>query len=225
MRILAFVILFLAGDLRSEFNSLVETEQAFARLSVARGTRDAFLANLSDDSILFRPQAVPGKSWTEKNPPPAAQLNWQPAFADIAKSGDLGYTTGPWEIRRTPQDAPSAFGHYVTVWRKQADGTWKIAIDIGISHPAVPKPASVESPRIGSDIEKRHPENEIQAARRALRGAEGDFSTSTDTYLNVLAGDARLYRNNSFPFVGERKSTRLNSSHLVISYAVFCLKK
>src|SRR5256885_5514997 len=30
--------------------------------------------------------------------------------------------------------------------------------------------------------------------------------------------DARL-------FDGDRKSTRLNSSHLVISYAVFCLKK
>src|SRR2546426_9197261 len=27
------------------------------------------------------------------------------------------------------------------------------------------------------------------------------------------------------PVVGDRKSTRLNSSHLVISYAVFCLKK
>src|SRR5256885_5745364 len=26
-------------------------------------------------------------------------------------------------------------------------------------------------------------------------------------------------------FTGDRKSTRLNSSHLVISYAVFCLKK
>src|SRR5256885_7352114 len=26
-------------------------------------------------------------------------------------------------------------------------------------------------------------------------------------------------------YVGDRKSTRLNSSHLVISYAVFCLKK
>src|ERR1022692_3486441 len=27
------------------------------------------------------------------------------------------------------------------------------------------------------------------------------------------------------PFRSDRKSTRLNSSHLVISYAVFCLKK
>src|SRR5256885_11042012 len=29
----------------------------------------------------------------------------------------------------------------------------------------------------------------------------------------------------SLEFVADRKSTRLNSSHLVISYAVFCLKK
>src|SRR5688500_19777723 len=29
----------------------------------------------------------------------------------------------------------------------------------------------------------------------------------------------------NLPAPGDRKSTRLNSSHLVISYAVFCLKK
>src|SRR3989454_3646388 len=35
-------------------------------------------------------------------------------------------------------------------------------------------------------------------------------------------GDAR---GEDVPRIGDRKSTRLNSSHLVISYAVFCLKK
>src|SRR2546426_6552342 len=35
--------------------------------------------------------------------------------------------------------------------------------------------------------------------------------------LAVLADDGEKF--------GDRKSTRLNSSHLVISYAVFCLKK
>src|SRR5258708_25441555 len=29
----------------------------------------------------------------------------------------------------------------------------------------------------------------------------------------------------AFSYVGDRKSTRLNSSHQIISYAVFCLKK
>src|SRR5256885_11892573 len=41
---------------------------------------------------------------------------------------------------------------------------------------------------------------------------DGDFTERAGyTAGNVIAGD--------------RKSTRLNSSHLVISYAVFCLKK
>src|SRR5256885_13317742 len=39
------------------------------------------------------------------------------------------------------------------------------------------------------------------------------------------AGDAGPIRVLSVDRAGDRKSTRLNSSHLVISYAVFCLKK
>src|SRR2546426_2899530 len=34
-----------------------------------------------------------------------------------------------------------------------------------------------------------------------------------------------LYPDGKYKIWGDRKSTRLNSSHLVISYAVFCLKK
>src|SRR5256885_16013818 len=33
------------------------------------------------------------------------------------------------------------------------------------------------------------------------------------------------HRHRPRPAIADRKSTRLNSSHLVISYAVFCLKK
>src|SRR5256885_11098445 len=43
----------------------------------------------------------------------------------------------------------------------------------------------------------------------------------------VFAGNFAFLRANAylFPAITDRKSTRLNSSHLVISYAVFCLKK
>src|SRR5690348_17612931 len=40
----------------------------------------------------------------------------------------------------------------------------------------------------------------------------------------VLHAEDRLARDGD-AFVGDRKSTRLNSSHPSISYAVFCLKK
>src|SRR2546426_6121118 len=46
--------------------------------------------------------------------------------------------------------------------------------------------------------------------------------------LRGMAGDAVRQQHpdpRARPHGGDRKSTRLNSSHLVISYAVFCLKK
>src|SRR5437588_10346697 len=39
------------------------------------------------------------------------------------------------------------------------------------------------------------------------------------------ANDGNTYQLNLIDTPGDRKSTRLNSSHTVISYAVFCLKK
>jgi len=112
---LIFSALAFGADLKDALDSLVQAERGFARLSVEKGMRDAFLANLNDQSILFRPQAVPGKAWMEKSPPIAAQLSWEPAFADIAKSGDLGYTTGPWQVRRTPRhsDRLRALRHHL----------------------------------------------------------------------------------------------------------------
>src|SRR5256885_4551910 len=41
----------------------------------------------------------------------------------------------------------------------------------------------------------------------------------------VAHGDANIHGTFDHVVEGDRKSTRLNSSHLVISYAVFCLKK
>src|SRR5205807_9029910 len=50
---------------------------------------------------------------------------------------------------------------------------------------------------------------------------EALFGAARDAGARFLhAGPLRLY-----PAIRDRKSTRLNSSHLVISYAVFCLKK
>jgi ketosteroid isomerase-like protein len=203
MRILLIVAAaLLAADLKSELDSLVDAERAFARLSVEKGMREAFLANFTDDSIVFRPGPVRGKPWFEQNPAPTAQLSWEPAFADIAAAGDLGYTTGPWEIRRSPNEAPAGFGHYVTVWRKQAGGKWKMAIDIGISHAAAPKPTSVASPPIPADVQKPRSPKEVQSARGEVLDAERRFPVSSESYATVFAPDARLYRNDSFPIAG-----------------------
>ena len=82
-------------------------------MSVEKNIRDAFLANLADDAIVFDPGPVNGKQLYLKRPVSDAQLNWQPIFADVARAGDLGYTTGPWEYKKNKGDAkPSAYGQF-----------------------------------------------------------------------------------------------------------------
>jgi len=58
------------------------------------------------------------------------RFTWSPDTAVVAASGDLGYTLGRYAIRDEAGDT-TARGHYVTVWQKQPDGSWKIAVDIG----------------------------------------------------------------------------------------------
>jgi ketosteroid isomerase-like protein len=199
---------------RSAWNSLVETEREFATTSAAKGTRVAFLAFLAEDSILFRPNPVPGKKWVEEHPSSPGLLTWEPAFAEVASSGDLGYTTGPWELRRDgPNEKPAAYGQYVTVWKKQEDGAWKAVLDLGISHQAPNSPAgTVQSPkesRAGSVKSKlnRDPEAErtgLLKIERELGRAMSERGTA-QAYLRYLAEDARIYRMKAFPIVAKRE--------------------
>lgn len=61
------------------------------------------------------------------------RFTWWPDTAVVAGSGDLGYTLGRYAIVGAGDQAGDtiARGHYVTVWQKQSDGSWKIAVDIG----------------------------------------------------------------------------------------------
>lgn len=115
-------------------DSLVAAERAFVRTSVEQGVRDAFLAYLAEDGVIFSPLATNGRQVWESRAPLAATLVWEPVFAEVSAAGDLGYTTGPWELRPNDPQRPTGYGHYVSVWQKQADGAWRVAVDIGIAH-------------------------------------------------------------------------------------------
>ena len=139
------ILLPLCTFAQSDFKNLVAAEKSFAQYSVEYNTQQAFMHFLADDGLVFKNgQAVNGKERWATIKPDSSKLSWYPAFADVAASGELGFTTGPWEYRqaKTDKDA-AAFGNYVTIWKKQADGVWKAAIDLGISHG---KPAAAEAP-------------------------------------------------------------------------------
>lgn len=65
---------------------------------------------------------------------PASDLRWRPLVAEASAAGDLGYTIGAWDfVERRDGAAPAVTGRgrYLTVWRKQPDGGWKVVADLG----------------------------------------------------------------------------------------------
>ena len=116
--------------------SLVETENVFAAMAGQKGINAAFLATMADGAVIFRPEPTDARkvysSWEEDS----GLLYWVPEFVQVSGAGDLGWTTGPWEYRAEKmQEKPIATGHFVTVWKKQADGSWKWVLDAGVPHP------------------------------------------------------------------------------------------
>ena len=114
---------------------LIAAERAFASAAASDGTRSAFLQFLADDSILFRPGPVNGKTWFQTQPANPGLLSWWPAFAEIAACGDLGYTTGPWNFRNDSDGDPVQFGQYVSIWQGGPRTPWQVVMDAGITCP------------------------------------------------------------------------------------------
>jgi ketosteroid isomerase-like protein len=117
-------------------DSLVAAERAFAAASVELGTRASFLRFFADSCVAFSPAPCIYREAVAKLPPPsdplARTLDWEPVEADVALSGDMGYTTGPFSLTdHTREGSPVRYGFYFSVWKRQSDSTWKIIVDIG----------------------------------------------------------------------------------------------
>jgi len=114
-------------------NEVINAEKNFAAYALAHNSRDAFMQFLdSANSIEFR-NGDAKKSyeiWSLRKPD-STRLIWQPAYAGIAKSGDIGFTTGPWEYKQTANGAVLATGSFATIWHKNSKGEWKYLVDIG----------------------------------------------------------------------------------------------
>jgi len=211
------------GDLAAARAALVEAERAFSRLSQREGVRAAFLAYLAEDAILFRPGPVPGREFIEARPSPPVELTWWPVYVEVAASGDLGYTTGPYVLRETGpgQRGETQNGYYVTVWRRQADGAWKVVADLGATTPApagsdAAAGGGVEHGRIGGGAPGGQGLAErAEAAQHALlaadRGFAGDATVhgARAAYMGAIADEARCYRDGAPPAVGREAVGRL----------------
>lgn len=119
---------------------LLAADNAFCARSVEDGAYKAFLSVATTDTKVLSQRTGKGPAAIAaefKDTPPTASLTWTPKEADASASGDLGYTWGRWEYRdRTHDGKPvDVKGTYVTIWKRQADGTWKVVLDGGNPDP------------------------------------------------------------------------------------------
>jgi len=202
-----------AVDRQAALNAVVAAEKAFAKEAAEKGTRAAFLEVLAEDSVVMVPRPLPGRATWEGRPVRPSLLSWFPVAADVSLAGDLGYTTGPWELRpKGMEDKEVLHGFYTTFWRKQADGSYKVLFDGGISCPAPPPgavavkigkaiPAKVENP---PQVEEARGKFMILSADRAFAKAATARGTVA-AYADFLADDSRLHREGAIPVVSKAK--------------------
>jgi len=124
---------------------LLDADSAFDA-EVAVGGSAAWVAWFAADGALIRPGAgeIRGldalRDAVRSLDEPGTALRWSPTRADIAASGDLGWTTGRYVATSTAPDGTvtRGEGHYVSIWRRQPDGAWKVVMDLG--NPVGPPP-------------------------------------------------------------------------------------
>jgi len=194
---------------------LVDTERAFAKLAVERGVRESFIAYFADDGIGFAPHPHKVKERLSNSPAeasrPSLRLNWAPVYGDIAQAGDLGWNTGPTLIEDTsPEKKPARHGMFFSVWKKQTDGSWRVALDLGGDTPAAVEPldapfktsyrASSKGPaanvNVGEEIAGL-----LKVEREFLAAAKA--SGLGKAYQSRLSDDARIHRPGAMPVVGK----------------------
>lgn len=139
--ILFFSIFIALAGCRSNNNEqarkeILATEKAFTQMSVEQGVKEAFLEFAADSAVLNRGgRIIKGKSeiesYFDSQTMRDVRLEWTPEFVDVAESGDLGYTNGPFTFFgiSAEGDTVESTGIFHTVWKKQNDGSWKYVYD------------------------------------------------------------------------------------------------
>ena len=196
---------------------IVAAERAFAEEGLRFGMKQSFLDYAALDGVVFAPDPVNARQrfGARKDGKGDPALVWWPLWAGIARSGDMGFTTGPYTYGGQPG------GYYFTVWKKQRDGTWKWVLDAGsdsdmtgaAQQGSTPSYLSVSTAKRSNSQGAWRDVNQAEArlARAAARAVVG-------AYLAVLAPEARVVGSHAAPVDSragqvaelERRAYRIN---------------
>jgi uncharacterized protein (TIGR02246 family) len=126
-----------------------EADAAGSKAATAKDV-EGYLSFFAEDALALPPNAsmLTGKDsmrkgLSEEMANPGFALSWQASKAEASRGGDLAYTVGTYQFTlNDPKGKPiSDRGKYMTVWKKQPDGQWKVVADMYNSDLPTPEAA------------------------------------------------------------------------------------
>ncbi len=114
---------------------VLNADRAFSKMSEEKGMKTAYIEYLDSNGVLLRPNRLPiagadAIDFLIQQNDNDYTLSWEPKSGAVAKSGEMGYTYGVYALRPSKKDTV-IYGTYVSIWKKEADGSWKYVLDSG----------------------------------------------------------------------------------------------
>jgi len=183
--------------------SLVNAEKEFSESVSKNGTKAAFNKYAAADALSFTPNPVNTRSYYSSQPD-MTNLSWTPALAKVSRSGDWGFTTGPYFMDGEKKE----YGEYLSVW-KVVNGKWELHLDMGAPHNKPlnkvivqhKEPASFFKPQFASA-------KQLGAGREIILTTEKTLNATLKSYgIAAFAGflnpDARVIFPGREPIIGK----------------------
>ena len=183
---------------------MLATERAFAAATAEIGVRDGFLTFFADDAIALRAGAtgaaasvVDAKTGLREQPlvklPAANRLMWDPIAGQISSDGSMGWLTGPYANTNVVTKDLLGAGAYFSVWKRQADGTYRVWLDEGVRLTAAWRPQidfrAAPEPDAGT----------AGAADDTIETSENAIASGGDAWRAALSSGVRLHWQGRIP--------------------------
>jgi len=193
----------------ADVNTVVDAEKNFNKQVERKGIKGGFLTVADPAGIVFKPNVVNITDFYNSIDKQAGTLISTPDFARIAVNGDLGFTAGPYVYQNGNDDSDKVFGDYVSIWRADNDGKFKLLINLGIQHPEVEQAAPIDFKN--SDLKERVAlSKDPFGGKKIIMATDNLFNHSLTlstlaAYKEFLSAEGRYYFPGFEPVIGQDK--------------------
>lgn len=130
-------------DTQKEGEKLMQISREWSK-SAATDDIEKTLSYWSDDAVFFsadRPTVTGKKELRQMveglSKAPGFKISWEPISVSVSKSGDMAYLIekNAFTINDSAGNPHTTYGRAVTIWKKDSNGEWKNAVEIGVNDP------------------------------------------------------------------------------------------